>query len=268
MNDCARVAAYLESGAAYERAAPPADVREHLQVCSGCRQLWDFAADAEVAEVDVETSDRIQRKLLETLEPVKPLPSRVVLALLFVAIFVGVSALAVLAVGGGAAAAMTSQQLLGMLAAILLAAGFAGFWLSGEMSPGEKRSAGIVGLCGASLLGLGLAASFLFPWDTPQNLWAGGFKCFRAGFLLSIPAVAPVAFLISRGFPLSLRSVGAAAGLLAGLVGFLFLHMECSLYAAPHVLLGHLTAPLAGALAGYLGGWVIELMRRVRAAEA
>ena len=268
MNDCTQVAAYLESGAAFERTTPPTKLRAHLEACSECRELWSFAADAEIAEVDSGTSDRIHRRMMETLKPVKPLPSRAVLALLFVAIFVGVSALAVLAMGSSAAAAMTSQQLLGMLTAILLSAGFAGFWLSGEMAPGEKRQTGAVGLCGASLLGLGLAITFMFPWDVPENLWAGVFRCFRAGFLLSIPAVAPVAFLISRGFPLSLRSVGAAAGLLAGLVGFLVLQMECTLFTAPHIVVGHLAAPLAGAIAGYLGGRLIESMRRIRTAEA
>lgn len=268
MNDCDRVAAYLESGGASERAQLPADLSRHLESCDGCRWLLSFATDSAPAGVDSDVADRIHQKMLETLQPVRPLPSRGMLALLFVAIFVGVSALAVFATGGSAASAMTSQQLLGMLAAILLSAGLAGYWVSGEMAPGEKRWVGAAGLCGASLLGLGLAVMFLFPWNMPENFWAGSLKCFRAGFLLSIPAVAPIAFLISRGFPLSLRSAGAAAGLLAGLVGFLFLHMKCTLYAAPHIGVGHLAAPLAGAMAGYLGGLLIESMRRIRAVEA
>jgi len=272
MKDCDRIAAYLESESASQRAAPPADVSRHLESCPNCRELWSFVTDTEgladgVGPLPDDAADRIHDSLLETLKPVRPLPSRGVLAGLFMVIFIVVSALTVAALGSNAARAMTSLQLLGMLAAILLSAGLAGFWLSGEMAPGEKRTVGVAGICSGALLLLGLTAAVLFPWEMPNNLWAGSFKCFRAGFLLSIPAVAPVAFLISRGYPLSLRSIGAAAGMLAGLVGFLVLHMECTLYTAPHIVVGHLAAPLAGATAGHLFGRLIESMRRMRAVE-
>jgi|GEM_PF-7007712 len=268
MNDCARVAEYLESRGLVEGAAPPAALSRHLENCSKCRRLWAFATDAESSPVSAEAEERIRQALLSDLAPVRPLPPRIVLAALFLLIFAGVAALTLFAMGANTAPGMTSLQLLGMLAAIVFSAAVAGFWISGEMAPGEKRWAGSAGLVGSLLIGLGLLVAVLFPWDVTGNLWAGSFKCFRAGFILSIPAAIPVAWLISRGFPASLRSIGAVAGLLAGLVGFLVLHMECTLYTAPHIAVSHLAAPLAGAAAGYLGGCILEALRRVRPAQA
>lgn len=280
MKSCDRTSEYLESGGASALQTPPADVAEHLASCDECRRLWDFVRDAESIdprhlgseasprnEVDSELEDRIRRQLLDTLEPVRPLPSRLALSSIFLLIFVVVSALALAASGASVSAAMKSLQLLGMMAAILVSAALAGFWLSGRMAPGDKRWSSASGFTVMLLGALGMAVAAFYPWGTPGDFWAGSFKCFLAGFVFSIPAVAPVAFLISRGYPISLRSVGAVAGLLAGLVGFVFLHLACTVYSAPHILVGHLAAPLVAASVGYLVGLAIESVRRLRTAE-
>jgi hypothetical protein len=264
MMDCAQVTAYLDPAAAAPRSAPPPEVRNHLEQCPKCRALWNFAREPETLTVDPATEERIQCRLLAALRPVRPLPSRSVLTGGFVAIFVAVSALTLLAVGSGDRPAITLSQLFGLIAAVVLTAGAAGFWLSGAMTPGEKRWTGSTALCAGALLALGLVVALLFPWEMPNNLLAGSLKCFRAGLLFSIPAIAPLALLISRGCALSMRAVGAVAGLLAGLVGFLVLHIECSLYAAPHIAVAHLTGPLAGAAAGYGFGFLLEKVRGMR----
>ena len=266
MMDCAQVTSYLDAAAATPGCEPPPEVRGHLQQCPRCRALWKFAREPEPKPLTLDPAavERIECRLLQALRPVRPLPARNVLTGGFVAIFVAVSALTLLAVGSGGRPAITLSQLLGLLAAVVLTAGAAGFWLSGAMTPGEKRWTGATTLCAGALLALGLVVAFLFPWEMPNSLLAGSLKCFRAGLLFSIPAVAPLALLISRGCALSMRAVGAVAGLLAGLVGFLVLHIECSLYAAPHIAVGHLTGPLAAAAAGYGFGFILEKVRGMR----
>ncbi|MBI1357262.1 MAG: DUF1109 family protein [Acidobacteria bacterium] len=268
MHDCESIAQFLERAGAAERAAPPEPIRAHLEQCPHCRELWRFMADAEPAALTPQAEERITQTLLGSLQAVRPLPSRTMIALAFMAVFLAVSALTVALVGWSSAQAMTTLQLLGMLAAILVSAGLTGFWLSGEMAPGEKRWTGPGGLCAGSLAALGTLILVLFPWEAPPGWLAISIKCFRAGFVLSLPAVAPLVWLLRRGFPLSWGAVGAGAGLLAGMVGFLMLHMECRFYSAPHIVLGHLTAPLAAAGVGYALGKVIEAYQRSRAAEA
>lgn len=267
MNDCARVAEYLETGGAPGGRARPPEVEAHLRECPACRRLVEFAADAEVSEVSAEAEERIRQSLLSQLEPVSPLPSRWMLALGFLGIFAGFSLL--ILGGSGAAAApivMGSAQLLGLLAAIVVCAGAASLWMSGEMTPGEKRWTGPGGLIAYSLLALGLATAVLLPWEISDRLWAGSWKCFKAAFLLSIPVAAPVVWLMRRGLPSSPRAIGVSTGVLAGLVGVFVLHLKCPVFDAPHIAIGHLTTPLAGAAVGYLAGRLAEL-RRARTAE-
>ena len=72
--------------------------------------------------------------------------------------------------------------------------------------------------------------------------------------------------LLRRGAVLSLGIVGAGAGLLAGLVGVVVLHFGCGMNNAPHVVLGHLGIPLAGALIGAAIGRLLRRMRPWRGA--
>jgi hypothetical protein len=264
MMDCAQVISYLDSAAGSPDSEPPAAVRRHLEQCRHCSALWSFARAEETLALDPATEEKIRCRLTEGLRPVRPLPPRHVLTLGFVAIFMVVSALILAAVGSTGRPAISVTQLLGLLAAVVLTAGAAGFWLSGAITPGEKRWTGAHALCAGALLALGLVVAVLFPWETPNTLAACSLKCFRAGLLFSVPAIAPLALLISRGCALSMRSVGAVAGLLAGLVGFLVLHIECSLHTAPHIAVGHLTGPLAGAALGYGFGLLVETVRRMR----
>ncbi len=64
------------------------------------RRLRDLLADApEKAEVSAETTARIERGLLESLQPVRPLPSREMLTLGFFLIFLAVAAALAAVVG-------------------------------------------------------------------------------------------------------------------------------------------------------------------------
>ena len=57
------------------------------------------------------------------------------------------------------------------------------------------------------------------------------------------------------------------AGMLAGLVGLVILHLGCTMHTAPHIMLGHLTLPLLGAAMGYGLGRALPLVTDRRAED-
>jgi Negative regulator of sigma F len=203
------------------------------------------------AEVAQDVEQAITGRLLGSLRAVRPLPGRAALVVAFLAIFAAVTAVLVAVVGTRGAQNMTSLQLVGMLAAIVVAALLASFSLSGEMSPGQRRAVHPAAMiAGILFVILGLIAA-LFPWT---NGSLQGWHCFLSGFLCSLPAVVLVLWVVRKGTPLAFGTVGATAGLLGGLVGLAAIHVGCSLLNAPHMAAGHLTIPLAAAIAGYLAG--------------
>lgn len=215
------------------------------------RDLDAIVPNESPTERSPDAEQRIVGRLLESLQPVSPLPSRATLVAAFLAIFAAVTALLFAVVGTRGAQNMTVLQLAGVLAAILAAAGLASFSLSGEMTPGQRRfvrpatmTAGILFVLSALIFGL-------FPWSEGS---IRGWHCFFSGFASSIPAVILVLWVVRKGSPLAYGTVGATAGLLGGLVGMAAIHVGCSLLSAPHMAAGHLTIPLAGAIIGYLAG--------------
>jgi hypothetical protein len=131
--------------------------------------------------------------------------------------------------------------------------------LSREMAPGEKRYVSPTVAHSLVLVALFAAVGLAFPWRINEPFVAEGWKCFRAGFLISLPAAALAVLLLRRGAPLSPETVGAGAGLLAGLVGLLSLHFSCSIAAAPHIALGHVMVPVAGVLIGHTAGRLLPV---------
>ena len=257
--DCAQVTAFRERASAEDLAAPPAEVRAHLESCPYCRSVWNFLAHQDDAEVPAGTNARIEQQLLDSMQPVRPLPSRGTLALGFLAIFTLVAAVIVGYIGMRGAAAMTLLQFAGLLAAVVLSAVLVASMLSDEMTPGARRkfpSWAIIAFGALSTLAVSLVA---FPWTAGENWMAGAWHCFRAGFLFSIPAAGLAIALLGRGTVLCWHVVGAGAGLLAGLVGATILHIGCSMHSAPHVAVGHMAVPIVGAALGYALGRAIPI---------
>jgi hypothetical protein len=210
-----------------------------------------------LTEASPAAEQRIADRLLGSLHPVTPLPSRAFLVAAFLAIFASVTALLFAVVGTRGAQNMTVPQLAGILAAILAAAGLASFSLSGEMTPGQRRFVRPVTMTAGILLVLFALIWGLFPWTDGT---VQGWHCFFAGFVCSIPAVVLVLWVVRKGAPLAYGTVGATAGLLGGLVGMAAIHVGCSLLNAPHMAAGHLTIPLAGAIVGYLAGRTLSYL--------
>lgn len=228
-------------------------------------QLDEIVPSAPTPAVDASTEQAIRDHLLDSLEPVRPIPSRPVLVGMFLAIFVVVTAVLIGFFGTSGAMAMTVPQLAGIITAIIVAAGLAAVSLSREMSPGQRRvfhpgtmSAGVLFALLALVIGL-------FPWSEGP---AEGWRCFRSGFFFSLPSVALVLVVVLRGAPLAWGAVGATAGLLGGLVGMAAIHVGCTTLTASHIATGHLTIPLAGALGGYLTGRVLPYLLPRTTSEA
>lgn len=215
------------------------------------RELDEILPDRVLPPVAPHTEQAIRDRLLTSLEPVRPIPSRTILVAAFLAIFAMVTGILIAFFGTRGAASMTTPQLAGILTAIVVAAGLASISLSHEMSPGQRRITHPGAMTAGVLLALLALVAGLFPWsEGPTN----GLHCFGSGFLFSLPSVGLVLLVIRRGSPLAWGAVGATAGLLGGLVGMAAIHIGCSMLNAPHMATGHLTIPLVGAIGGYIIG--------------
>ena len=263
---CGEVSEHLDRANSRGWGDLPAQVREHLDQCQCCKGLWDFLTSPDTAELAPELRSRINRSVQQSLEPVKPLPSTRLLTLGFLLIFGLISAGFVGISGLRGADAMGNMEFAGMLGVIGAAAFLVAFTLSREMAPGEKRVLTAPRLFLLLLAPLFLAASLLFPWDFSRNVLPLSWRCFRNGFMFSLPAAGLVVMLLRRGAVLSLGVVGAGAGLLAGLVGVVVLHFGCGMNNAAHVALAHLGIPLAGAVIGAAIGRLLHRVRPWRAA--
>ena len=265
---CGEVSKHLDKANSQGWGNLPAQVHMHLEQCQSCKALWDFLTGQDTAELTPELRSRINRAVQQSLEPVKPLLSARLLTLGFLLIFGAISAGFVGVAGLGGANVMGNTAFAGMLGVIGAAAFVVALTLSREMSPGEKRVLTTPQLFLLLLAPLFLAASLLLPWDFSHNILPGSWRCFRHGFMFSLPAAGLVVMLLRRGAVLSPGVAGAAAGLLAGLVGVVVLHFGCGMNNAAHVALAHLGVPLAGALIGAAIGHWLRGMRPWRGAAA
>lgn len=233
----------------------------HLGQCATCRALWEFLTgkiDAE--DLPPELQSKFDSLVLSDLEPVKPVPSAGVLALLFGAVFVALSAAFILMSGASGAQAQSSLQLGAVLGVVCIAATALAVWLSREMIPGSKCFISPASLFTIICAGLFLAVLGFFEWQQENALFAHGWQCFRAGVLTTVPASALLILVLNRGAVLSFAVVGAGAGLMAGLVGVVTVQLGCTMASAPHIMVGHLTIPLVSAAVGYFIGKAAPLL--------
>lgn len=240
----------------------PDEIRTGGDDSESCRRLRRFAVEPDPAAPSSEAERRITAALLSNLRPVRPLPSRGVLALGFLAIFGVVSALTTAVAGVSGARQMTLWQTVGVLLVVVASAAGLSFTLSRRMTPGAGRSLPPGWLALAILLPLGMVTLALFPWD--GNWLPQSWHCLSSGCLFALPAAALSIALLRRGAPQAWGAVGAAAGLLGGLVGMATLHLGCSLTGAPHIMTQHVMAPALGAVAGYGLGFLWDRFGRWR----
>jgi hypothetical protein len=237
----------------------PAQVREHILACDGCRDLARALSPSIVADgPSPEILRRLERSLAAELRPVRPLaPVRYFFAA-FAAIFVLIVAVGVYPLGAFAIAVMSPVQSIAMLGALAASAGLVVYSLVSQMAPGSGHwipprplPVVVVGV-------LAMVVTGLFRFQYERNFWSSGWVCLRAGIAFALLAAVPFWLLLRRGAILSPRVTGATAGLLAGLVGTSALELHCAILDAPHILTWHLGVALLAAMIGFALGFAVE----------
>jgi len=241
----------------------PAQVQEHILDCYRCRDLVRVLNPSIVAD---EPSPEILRQLARTLtaelRPVRPLaPARYFFAA-FAAIFVLMVAAGVNRLGAFAIPVMSPAQSIIMLCALAVSAGLLVFSLVNQMAPGSLHRVPAKALPAVVGGALAIVMAGLFQFQHQRDFWGSGWVCLSAGTPFALLAAVPFWLLLRRGAILSPLVTGAAAGLLAGLVGTSALAIHCPILNAPHILTWHLGVALLGAVIGLAAGFAGEATRR------
>ncbi len=233
----------------------PLQAREHLQNCKSCQDLVSALSSRVVVDPPAPATLRhIAESIASDLRPVRPIAPAGYFFGSFLGIFVSIAALAVYRMGAHAIAVMTPLQTVAILGALLVSTGLLTDSLGQQMVPGSRHR------IPPALLPLGIAISLtivvavLFRFQQELNLWGNAWACLRVGTPIAVLAAIPFWLMLRRGAVLSPGMTGAAAGLLAGLVGTSVLEIHCPNLDAWHILISHLGVAMVCALAGLIIG--------------
>jgi len=234
--------------------------QEHLTSCERCRALIQaMNANGNQEEPSAERLLRIEQSLKVDFGPVRPIwPSSHFFAA-FAGIFVLIVAIGAYRMGAFAISVMTPLQTAAILAGLAASASLLAYSLVHQMVPGSRHRISPEFVPAGVMVLLLLAITGLFQFQHDPRFWARSWACFSAGTPYALFATVPFWLLLRRGAILSPRMTGAAAGLLAGLVGTSVLEIHCPNLDAWHILLGHLGVSVLGAIAGLAIGYVGEL---------
>jgi hypothetical protein len=239
----------------------PEDARRHLESCARCAQLQALldgpsAGDFPEALFPDALRGRIEASILPALRPVSPLPGvwRVAAMLLLGAILVIAAANWRLGVEGWDARSglqfTVDFSLLGISGVAL------SNLLAQQMMPGSGYRASVWVWLAVPLVALLAAVASLYGdiWKPDYVTWA--MNCLKIGTACAACS-APLFWLaLRRGFSLHPIAQGAAAGLLAGLVGVTVLEIYCPYLDRFHIFVSHIGAAVVATLAGAAFGWI------------
>jgi len=254
--------AFIERGK-YVAGPFSAQAQEHLISCERCRQLLRTLEASDRAEGPSPVLlQQLGRSLTEDLRPVRPLaPQRYFLAA-FAAIYVSIVAFGVYRMGAFAISVMSTSQAVAVLCALAVSSGLLTYSLVQQMVPGSRYRISPHYVPAAVLISLASVMAGVFQFQHEQSFWRQGWSCLRAGVPLGLVAALPFWLLLRRGAILAPRVAGAAAGLLAGLVGTSALEIHCPILDAWHILTWHLGVALLGAVVGFATGFASEVAAR------
>ncbi len=240
-----------------------AQTQEHFMSCDWCRQLIGALEASDGAEGPSPVLlHQVERSLTKDLRLVRPLaPQRYFLAA-FAAIYVLIVAFGVYRMGAFAISVMSTLQAVAVLCALAVSAGVLMYSLVQQMVPGSRHRISPRYVPAAVMISLLSVMAGVFQFQHEQNFWRQGWSCLRAGVPLGLFAALPFWLLLRRGAILAPRIAGAAAGLLAGLVGTSALEIHCPILDAWHILTWHLGVALLGAVVGFAAGFVGEMAAR------
>jgi hypothetical protein len=233
------------------------EVEDHVRGCARCRVLVSTTATSALADAPSPVTLRhIESRLVADLRPVRPLRRLYVFAAL-TAIFVFAVAAAVYRLGAFAITVMTPLQTSVILGTLAVCTGLLVSSLVRQIVPGRRHlippHLAPVGI----MVALAGVIALLFHFQPERNFWAKDWVCLKTGISLGAIVAVPFWLVLRRGAILSPAMTGAAAGLLAGLVGTSSLELHCPNLHAGHILVSHLGVAVLGAIAGSLTGTVV-----------
>ena len=234
----------------------PEEARRHLESCARCARLQALLDGPSPVDFPESLQSRIEAAILPALRPVSPLPGvwRVAAALLLGAILVIAAANWRLGVEGWDARSgvqfAVDFSLLGISGVAL------SNLLAQQMMPGSRYRAAVWVWLAAPLVALLAAVASLYGDQFKPDCVAWAMNCLKIGTACAACS-APLFWLaLRRGFSLHPIAQGAAAGLLAGLVGVTVLEIYCPYLDRFHIFVSHIGAAVIAALAGAAFGWI------------
>ena len=252
---CQEVNEYLDRTSPADVSGLPEMLRQHLDHCECCQRLWGLLSRRSgTRDVPETVRSRIEQNLMRSLEPVKPLPEPGKLTLAFALVFAGFAALFAALMASSNAPGVSTGSFAAFGGIIGVIALWLSVTLSREMVPGEIWRLSRIATHAVAVVGLFGATALVFPWRIDEPFAQEAWKCYKAGFVLALPAAVLAVWLLRRGVLFSPRFACAGAGFLGGLVGIFSLHFSCPTIGAAHITVGHLMVPVTGAVIGFAGG--------------
>jgi hypothetical protein len=244
----------------------PPEAQDHVRSCNRCQQLVSALTPAAVDAPSPTTLQHIAEGMATNLRAVRSMaPARYFFGA-FMGIFVSLVALGVYRLGAFAIGVMSPLQTTAILSTLAIGTGLLCYSLVLQMVPGSRHRIPPRLLPVAITISLTIAITILFQFQHERSFWGNAWGCIRAGTPIGALAAVPFWLVLRRGAILSPSMTGAAAGLLAGLVGASVLEIHCPNLDAWHILLSHLGVAMLCALAGLVIGLAAEA--RVYAADS
>lgn len=216
------------------------------------RLLDAWAESRSDVRLSDDTAAKIRAGLGGSLQPVRVLPSRRVLALELAAIF-ALGSVAVTALLDKAGLHLMSWAQIGWMTGIFAAAAVLfSFAVAGWMIPGTLQRLPFGWK--VALSGIGIMAGFarLFPWRAPAAFVSEGWPCALMEAGIAVVALPVLVVLARRGARFSSAELGASLASLAALLALVPLQFQCMFLQAPHLLVWHFG--IAAMLVG-MGAW-------------
>lgn len=228
------------------------------------REIADLLRGVEPGpgEIPTDLQREMERKLAGSLRPVKPLRPAGFFVAIWSIVFVVVVTAGTFRLGPFGLPEMgpgMSVLVLGVLAAATAALMIS---LALQMRPGSRFRVAPGVLPGIAAAAVTLLFLVILPIEALDDFWPDVRTCFTVGIATAVIAVVPMWLALRRGAFASPAVTGATAGLLAGLAGTTLLAIHCPILEFRHVVLAHVGAAAAAALAGTAIAGIAPLLRR------
>jgi hypothetical protein len=225
----------------------------HVETCVGCRAMMQALAGPNGLP-DSEQVDRITRLIQSSLEPVRPLPSDLLMILIGLGAFLAFSIAAALQIGPAGFYGLTPAQRLAYYAIITACAILFSALTVREMIPGSQRRMAPGVVIALSLLSVTSVAFVLFHNFNTAHFVVQGIPCLKIGCICAAISGFGAYFLVRKGLAPSPLQLSTTVGFFAGLAGVAVLALFCPRQNTAHIIVWHLGAMLAGGLGGFLAG--------------